>query len=90
MQVNIKRPDENELKKLNVSSWPVWEKEVSEFDWHYDGTEQFYVIEGKVEVTYGNNQKIEFEAGDFVTFPAGTSCRWKVIEPIRKHYTFME
>jgi hypothetical protein len=28
----------------------------------------------------------EFAAGDFVTFPKGMSCRWKVLEPVRKHY----
>ncbi|MCK5076822.1 MAG: cupin domain-containing protein [Calditrichia bacterium] len=88
MKVNKKRPDENEVKSMNIKSWPIWEKEVSEFDWHYDNAEQFYVLEGKVQVIYGNEQIIEFGTGDLVTFPAGTSCRWKVIEPIRKHYTF--
>jgi len=90
MEVNKKRLDEQEIKALNVTSWPVWEKEASEFDWYYDSTEEFYVIEGKVEVCYGQNQKIEFAAGDFVTFPAGTTCRWKVIEAIRKYYRFVD
>jgi len=28
------------------------------------------------------------EAGDFVVFPKGLTCRWNVLQPIRKHYSF--
>jgi hypothetical protein len=27
-------------------------------------------------------------AGDLVVFPAGMSCTWKVLVPVRKHYDF--
>ncbi|HIA31193.1 MAG TPA: DUF861 domain-containing protein [Candidatus Marinimicrobia bacterium] len=26
--------------------------------------------------------------GDFVVFPKGLKCRWKVMKPVRKHYNF--
>ena len=31
---------------------------------------------------------LKFSAGDFVVFPKGLKCRWRVIKPVRKHYTF--
>ncbi len=53
-----------------------------------DTTEQFYVLEGDVEVETEDGQKIKFGANDFVTFPEGVKCTWHVKKPIRKHYNF--
>ncbi len=88
MKVTVEKINEADLKKQGVFSWPVWEKEVSDFDWYYDTTEQFYVLEGEVEVETQDGQKIVFGPGDFVTFPKGVTCRWHVKKPIRKHYNF--
>ncbi len=85
-KVRKKKPSPEELAELDVSSWPVWEKGVSEFDWVYDEEETFYVLEGRVEVTLDDGTRIEIEPGDLVTFAKGVRCRWKVLEPIRKHY----
>jgi len=59
---------------------------VSEFDWYYDTNETCYFLEGKVEVTTEDGKKIIVRKGDLVTFPKGLKCRWKVIEPVKKHY----
>lgn len=88
MKVKVEKINEEELKKKNVFSWPIWQKEVSDFEWYYDSTEQFYVLEGRVEVDTDEGQKIVFSKGDFVTFPKGVKCTWHVKEPIRKHYNF--
>ena len=61
-------------------SWPIWEKEVSTFDWSDSEPEAFYVLEGKL--------RVELDEGDLVTFPKGVGCKWDVREPIRKHYRF--
>lgn len=45
---------------------------ISDFDWFYDTTEQFYVLEGEVEVDTVDGQKVRFGAGDFVTCPRYT------------------
>lgn len=74
--------DVEEAKK-----WPVWEKEESTFDWHYDTTETFYVIEGEATVKWEGGE-ITFGPGDLVTMPKGLSCTWHVKKRIRKHYTF--
>ena len=86
MKVKIEKPTEEKLRELDVENWPIWEKEVSTFDWHYDTNETFYVIEGEVEVELDDGTKVSFGAGDLVTFSEGVKCTWHVKKPIRKHY----
>ena len=81
-------PPKEELEKLGVFDWPIWTKEVSEFPWTYDISETCYFLEGRVVVTPEGGEPVEVGAGDLVTFPRGMSCTWKVLEPVRKHYTF--
>ena len=50
MKIEIKKPKKENVEKEGVFSWPIWEKEVSRFDWHYDETEECYLLEGKVVV----------------------------------------
>ncbi len=84
-----KIPTEQELSQLNVKSWGVWTKEVSEFPWSYDETETCYLLEGEVEVTdEEDGEKIEFKKGDLVQFKKGLKCNWNVKKPVRKYYNF--
>lgn len=76
------------LDVLYVDDWPVWSKEVSEFDWEYDKTETCYIVEGKAIITPENGEPVTIESGDMVNFPKGLKCVWKIIEPIEKHYNF--
>ncbi len=86
MQIRIERPSEEELKKINVYSWPIWTKEISKFDWYYDTDEFCLIIEGRVFVETPDGNRVEIKAGDFVTFPKGLSCKWEIVEPIKKYY----
>ena len=86
--VTIKKPTDEELMRLGVEAWPIWEKEVSKFDWFYSEPETFYVLEGKVRVDLDDGGSVEFGKGDLVTFAQGVGCKWDVQEPIRKHYSF--
>jgi uncharacterized cupin superfamily protein len=88
-----KNPTPDTLQKLGVRAWPIWEKEVSSFPWTYDETEVCYILEGEVHVQPMDGMKptgiaVSFAAGDLVTFPAGLSCTWTIIQPVRKHYRF--
>ena len=84
-----KKPTEEQLKKLNVKSWGIWEKEKSVFDWSYSDTETCYILDGEVEVTDSSSgEKIEFKKGDLVQFPKGLNCVCNVKKPVRKYYTF--
>lgn len=85
MEIIVRKPSDEEVAEMKTC--PIWEKEVSEFPWTYDDKETCLVLEGKVIVTTCT-QRVSFGAGDFVIFPGGLSCTWKVEEPIRKHYKF--
>jgi uncharacterized cupin superfamily protein len=87
-RIKIERPGEDELARMDVRSWPIWEKEVSRFPWHYSERETCYVLEGRVRVEPDEGELVEFGPGDMVTFPEGMGCTWEVVEPTRKHYRF--
>ncbi|MBC8214483.1 MAG: cupin domain-containing protein [Candidatus Marinimicrobia bacterium] len=78
---------EDEIKSQDIYNWPIWTCDISEFDWEYDDRESCLIIEGEVEVTT-DIEVVKFGVGDFIIFPKGLKCRWKVIQPIRKHYNF--
>ncbi len=88
MEIKIRRLSDGEIKSLGIDSWPIWTKEVSQFPWYYDETEDCYILEGRVVVRTPDGREVEIKAGDFVTFPQGLSCTWEVLEPIKKHYNF--
>lgn len=85
VEQNLKQ---SQLEALGVFEWPVWEKEVSRFDWTYDAQETCYVVAGSVTVTPTGGVPVDIAAGDYVIFPAGMSCVWDIHEPISKHYRF--
>ena len=87
-EIKVEKLSEKDLKEKSVSSWPIWEKEVSRFDWHYDSTERCYILEGEVTVEAKDGKAVSFKAGDFVTFPKGLSCVWDIKKSVRKHYNF--
>jgi len=78
--------DPEELDSRGVYDWPVWEKEVSTFPWHYDCTEACYFLDGDVTVTPDGGEPITMGKGDYVTFPEGMSCTWEVRSAVKKHY----
>ena len=88
MAIEIKKLGADEIKEKGIDSWPIWEKEVSRFDWQYDQVEECFLLEGKVTVESKDGTKVEFGKGDFVTFPKGLSCTWDIQEPVKKHYNF--
>lgn len=87
LKIVIEKPTETKLKELNVFSWPIWTKETSTFDWHYDQQERCYFLEGEVTVKTPY-ETVFLGKGDFVTFPQGLSCTWQITEDVRKHYQF--
>lgn len=86
-EVIIDKLSDEEIEKRGIRDWPIWEKEVSRFDWHYDSNEQCLILEGEVSVYVGGETYL-IQAGDFVIFPKGLSCIWNISKPIKKHYRF--
>ena len=87
MKIEISAISENEISKKGIFSWPIWTCGASEFDWEYEQQESCLLLEGEVEVS-SDIETVRFSAGDFVVFPRGLKCSWKVIKPVRKHYSF--
>ena len=87
MIIEVKKLTDEELKKQNVFNWPIWTKEESEFEWYYSDKEKCYILEGDVDVST-DEESVHFEKGDFVIFPKGLSCTWKINSAVRKHYNF--
>ncbi len=86
-RVKVQKASDETLAQMQVLSWPIWEKEESSFDWHYDSQELCYFLEGEVTVSTDQGE-ISFGKGDLVSFPAGLSCKWHVHKAVRKHYKF--
>ena len=86
MKVDVKKPTAEDLKEQGIYEWPIWEKEVSRFDWHYDSQEICYLLEGQAEVITPDGDSVRFGAGDLVRFPAGLSCTWEITKPVKKHF----
>ena len=87
IQLN-RMPSEEELQRLGVEDWPIWQKEVSRFPWFYDSEETCYILEGLVVVTPEGGEPVEIQAGDLVVFPQGMACQWDIKQAIKKHYQF--
>jgi uncharacterized cupin superfamily protein len=79
-------PDQARLLTLEVSKWPTWKKEVSEFPWTFPEQEIAYIVEGECVITPTGGKPVKFGKGDLVTFPAGMTAHWKVNKLLHKHY----
>jgi len=86
MKALVRKPTDSEKKEC--SKWPTWEKEVSEFPWEYDEKETCLILNGEATVTNETGEKFTFKAGDYVIFPSGMKCTWKITKDIKKHYKF--
>jgi len=86
MKPTIRKPTEEE--KSQAETWPIWEKEASEFAWDYSDKETCLIIEGQVSVINEDGDEFQFGPGDYVVFPKGMKCRWRVKQDVRKHYNF--
>ena len=87
MNIKINTLTDDEIADKGILSWPIWSCDVSEFDWEYGEQEACLLLEGEVEVET-EIETVKFSAGDYVVFPRGLKCRWKVTSPVRKHYNF--
>jgi uncharacterized protein len=88
-KVIIEKLTEAEINKKSIESWPIWEKEISRFNWEYDGDEECLILEGEVIIETPDG-KYKVSRGDFVTFKNGLKCTWDIKVPIKKHYNFRD
>jgi uncharacterized cupin superfamily protein len=86
MAITVRKPTPAEKKE--AEGWGIWEKEPSEFDWSYSEKETCHILEGKATVKGKDGSSTSFGAGDYVIFPQGLECTWKIEKKIRKRYKF--
>lgn len=82
----VRKPTETE--KAMAQDWPVWKKEVSQFEWRYDEKETCLIMRGRAEVEGSDGARVMFGSGDWVVFPAGLTCVWRITEDLEKRYAF--
>lgn len=83
----IELPKPNPEEEAEMKAWPTWQVEPSEFPWHYQQQETCLVVDGEVTVE-APDQTVSFGAGDYVVFPQGLECIWRVKKTVRKHCRF--
>ncbi len=86
-KIIVTKLTEEEIVKKGIKRWPIWEKEISKFDWNYEDTEECLILNGEAIIETMNG-KTEIKAGDFVTFEENLKCVWDIKIPIKKHYRF--
>jgi uncharacterized protein len=87
MNIAVKQLSEPEFKKMGIEKWSVWTKEISTFNWFYDTQEMCLILEGEA-IIKSDFEEINIKKGDFVVFPLGLKCIWKITSPIKKYYNF--
>ena len=87
-KITVKYLSEKEIHEKKIRSWPTWSCEVSEFPWEYIEQESCYILEGQVDITTEDGEIVSIGPGDFVIFPRGLKCEWKVRQSVLKHFSF--
>ncbi|MGB8542489.1 MAG: cupin domain-containing protein [Candidatus Acidiferrales bacterium] len=81
-------PQARVTKLMTSRDWTstvvVWECTPGSFKWHYSKDETIFFLSGEAFMTDENNEEHRFGAGNIAFIAAGTTCRWRVTEPIRK------
>jgi uncharacterized cupin superfamily protein len=86
--ITVITPDSTQLEE--VSQWPIWEKEPSQFDWKNDVKEMFYILEGTANLSTACGLSESIKAGDLVTVEKDIVINWEITSDIRKHYKFFD
>ena len=84
----VRKPTAFEKEACKI--WPIWTCEASQFDWEYSQVEKCLILEGQVTITDrpDSGNAATFGKGDYVVFPNGLKCVWKIEIAVKKHYTF--
>ena len=64
----------------------LWEVRPATFRWIFSGNESFFVLEGRATIVTDEGISTEVQAGDMVSYLAGTASIWTVHETLRKFF----
>ena len=72
------------VSRDKTASVVAWECTPGLFNWHYSVDETVCIISGEVFITTADGTERRLGQGDMAFFPAGSSCKWRVSECVRK------
>jgi uncharacterized protein len=72
------------VSRDKTTSVVTWECTPGLFNWYYSVDETVCIISGEVFITTTNGTERRLGQGDMAFFPAGSSCKWRVTECVRK------
>lgn len=79
-----------EIWEQGKISTGLWECGVGEFSAVREGyTEICTILAGQVEIAATGEEWVSYGPGDIVVMPSGWQGVWRVLEPVRKHYTII-
>lgn len=85
--VQVYRLSGDERDRRGVQAWDVWEKDASESEWSYTVEEHCFVERGSARIIH-HGATLDVREGDYVVFPVGMTCTWKVPGPLTVRYAF--
>lgn len=89
MKIRVERNISDDRRdELNIDQWSIWSKDESRFEWTYDDTETFLLLEGKVTIELPDGENTEISEGDLVQCEQGLTCVWDIEKDLRKVFTF--
>lgn len=88
---NPNRTTWNHYEDSGVSAG-LWECEVGSWRIAFaeDKDEFFHVLKGRIRITDVDGVAKEFRPGDSCVIPCGFTGLFEVLEPVKKHYVFVE
>ncbi len=75
-------------QEQELSKGIEWVNTEEQFEWFYDEKEVCLILEGEALID-AHGEEVRIKAGDYVIFPAGLHCSWKVLSPIKKRYKLL-
>jgi hypothetical protein len=85
--VQVYRLSGDELDRQDMRGWDVWEKDASESECSYTMEEHCFVERGSARIIH-RGATLDVREGDYVVFPVGMTCTWKVAGPLGVRYAF--
>ena len=88
---NPKRTTWNHYESSGVSAG-LWECEIGSWRiaFEEDKDEFFHVLSGRIRITDDLGKSRNFGPGEACVIPGGFSGLFEVLEPVKKHYVFIE
>jgi len=103
MKIVVRKPTEEEKRKMKANptwgcgvsefDWHYSDEEHAliiegEVIVEYVVGDNDYLAQSLSPTGVGDNDNVLIKKGDYVVFPRGLSCRWKVTKAVEKYYEF--